>query len=233
MNCATIAFVVAALIAVATADISVPAPPPVTTSPSKPEWANQFDAAFGLNVEKFHYDNRSSHMYYDWDIKATHITYQEGCLPVITTKPCDLIFNPQGTWLLAPKAGKDCCLLFKGIGSVPPNFLKPFNFSGVENATDMFGNSHITDKWVGPMGFKYWTDTKTGLDIRFEDGGTGVFWNYGNINFRKQNATFFNTPGSNVCKASCFLEDGNEDAELQENLKNLKPEHIKMSLPQM
>jgi hypothetical protein len=43
-------------------------------------------------------------------------------------KGCNLLFNPKGTYLFAPHAGVDCCLLFPGIGTVRPTLLSLRSF---------------------------------------------------------------------------------------------------------
>lgn len=179
------------------------------TAPPKPQWPNEFDAPFGLNVDSllFHIHNRSSHFYYDWDLRSTRIAYPNGCLPYITEKPCDLIFNDVGLYLLSPQDDKPCCLLLSGIGSVPPDFLAPFNFADIDFVTDMYNATHECAHWKGPEGFEYWTDLQSGDDVRFQDGDlTGITWAYGTINYVNQSASTFQLPSQ--CSSSCLFSDG-------------------------
>jgi len=184
-------------------------------TPSKPEWPYEFDAAFGMSALPTQSTpgivNTTSHIYYNWDeVESTLIDYPGFCLPFFPTwkYPCQLIFNPVGTYFLQPAVGLECCLLFPGIGSVPPAFLTPFNFSGFTPlAVDHSGVPHITNFWVAG-GFNYWTDTTTGLDIQFEDGGA-ILWNWSPLNDVPQPASIFSLPSGQNCNASCpssFLE---------------------------
>ena len=229
MNRLTSALVVFAVVAAAAAaNVAV-------RDPTKPVWPTNFDIPFGLTDVKHHYNNVSSHFYYNWEYTESLIDYPNGCLPAITTKPCQLLFNNDpgfnkaGTWLLAPEAGKPCCLLFKNIGPIPPNFLAPFNFSEVTTAKNMYGEEKSVNMWKGPMGFEYWTDAATGLDVQFRDGPLPVFWNFGKPNVRQQKV--FEKPDK--CSVSCLLREEGEDPELHENLKNLKPEHVQLPLPRV
>jgi hypothetical protein len=175
-------------------------------APSKPEWPNQFDAPFGLNVHILLYFNRTSHFYYNRDSRITRIKYHDGCLPLVTRDNCDLIFNDVGTWLLAPEDNNNtCCLLFKGIGSIPPAFLAPFNYTDNTTADDYYGTSHNVYKWSGPMGFEYWTDTQSGNDVQFKDGTGDTYWNWGNFNNVNQPASIFTLPSK--CTDQCKLLD--------------------------
>lgn len=206
-------FIVAAvLVAVALAAVTA------NTTPNKPEWANQWDAPFGLTVKipKLpQYHNKSSYFRYNWDIKTSKIFYPEGCLPQITEKPCNLTFVPKGCYLSAPKLlapfGTTCCLLFPGIGSIPPNFLAPFNYNGTETVPDQAGDMHDTYRWRSEAGFQYWTDKTTGLDIQFKDGPSPVYWNYGPLHFRNQTNSVFDLP--NNCLPSCKPKELLKDVE--------------------
>lgn len=179
-------------------------------TPFKPEWPNQFDAPFGLYVQNllFNITNRSSHFYYDWDYKrSTRIEYSNGCLPYITEKPCALVFNDAGVYLLSPEDHKPCCLLLPDIGSVPPAFLAPFNYSGQQTVEDMYGLQRTTSYWTGPEEFAYWTDATSGDDVRFQDSKpTGIIWRYGTLNYRNQTSSMFDIPST--CAKSCLFADG-------------------------
>ena len=170
--------------------------------PSKPEWPNQWDSPFGLNIHNLLYKitNRSSHFYYNWDIKATRIAYPNGCIPYLTEKPCDLIFNPVGVYMLSPKDDKPCCLLLKNIGSVPPDFLKPFTYANQATVPNQYGDEIVTNHWEGPEGFEYWTAASNGIDIQF------IYWNFGTINYVNQSASLFDLPSK--CAKSCLFKDG-------------------------
>ena len=41
----------------------------------------------------------------------------------------------------------------------------------------MYGNQRYTYRWDGELDFKYWTDVKSGADVQFQDGPTGVVCN--------------------------------------------------------
>jgi hypothetical protein len=212
---------------------AAPPPPPTTTLPSKPQWADVFDAPFGLNVKSSNYSNVTSHFYYDWTYQQSSlITYPDKCLPGITTlTPCNLVFNNVGCYLFTPKdpvfpfkpENQQCCLLFPGVGSLPPNFLAPFNFSTVEVVQDMYGKNHTCDKWHN-FGFAYWTSVATGNDIQVRDGPGDTFWNYGTLNFPNSypESLFYIPPD---CSTSCLL-DTRLDKETRLRLSTLAPERV-------
>jgi len=173
--------------------------------PPKPVWPIQFDVTFGLNSPAGDslpspIVNASSHFYYNWDLKASLITY-ESCLPGVFQDsqkyPCNITFNDIGTFLFVPDAGIDCCLWFPGVGSVPPQFLQGFNYSGFDQIVfDYTGVPIMTHYWVAqPLGgFQYWTDASNGHDIEFCDGGN-VLWNFQPpFNVVNQNSSLFDIP---------------------------------------
>jgi len=187
---------VAVVTARISAEFTVPSP-----TPTKPSWPLQFDAPFGLTTPL--YKNQSSHFYYNWDINATLISYPTECLPGVSTSPCNLLFVPAGTYLIlnpqdASKA--TCCLKFPGVGSVPPDFLRTFNFTGVQNVLNMYGQSVPTNSWDAGGGFKYWTDLVTGEDIQFQEGGKSQ-WNFGASRAAPQPSSIFAVPS--FCKPTC------------------------------
>jgi hypothetical protein len=180
-----------------------------------------FDAPFGLNIKSKGYNNVTSHFWYDWSYNfSSKITYPDKCLPFVSEDPCDLTFNDVGTHLFTKinkskpfaDGNKKCCLLFPGIGSLPPNFLAPFNFSMVEDAANMFGDMIKCNKWHN-FGFAYWTEIAGfGADIQVRDGMGDTFWNYGKLSGRRQNTTMYDVPKdcTGKCAASDF--DGGIDA---------------------
>eukprot|EP00759_Apiculatamorpha_spiralis_P057226 PhF_6_TR8509/c0_g1_i1/m.13315 len=169
-----------------------------TSVPSKPQWPIQFESPFILSQPIMNIYDKLCQFHYNWDIQSTRVNYPNGCIPEITNSSCDLIFNPKGTYLLLQQS---CCLLFPGVGSVPPNFLAPFNFTNVTIAKDMYGHNHVVDYWVHPGdGFAYWTDKYTGNDIKFQDGN-GILWNFGELVSKAQPASLFVLPSN--CSAAC------------------------------
>ncbi|ELR19555.1 uncharacterized protein ACA1_270300 [Acanthamoeba castellanii str. Neff] len=179
--------------------------------PRKPVWPRQFDVQFGLSVVESPLNgpivNVTSHFYYDFNVQASLVTYPELCLPGLIPgdgwkKGCNLLFNPKGTYLFAPHAGVDCCLLFPGVGTVPPDFLRGFNASGfVVPTPDLYGVLHNSDFWVTNEGFFYWTDAKTGGDVALVDGGS-VVWNfYPHLRVAPQPSALFAVPSN--CAVSC------------------------------
>jgi len=176
--------------------------------PNKPVWPPAFDCPFGLNVVPTNTSppiiNQLAHFYYQWtNLKASLVDYPQGCLPFFfpgaNKFPCKLYFLPNGTYLSLPKGGPiDCCLVFPGVGSIPPDFLTPFNYSGYQTlAMDGSGVTHMTDFWVAVDGFQYWTDSTTGFDIQFADAGL-LLWNFGDFNVQTQPSSLFELP-----KPSC------------------------------
>ena len=173
----------------------------VAADPVKPVWPLQFDTVFGLNCKtcKPAIQNETSHFYYDWKLQSQVIDYPTTCLPGLVSDsqqyPCTMWFNPDGIYFqqLAQKIG--CCSLFPGVGAVPPNFLRGFHYSNVENATDYYGASHACNHWTsGITFFGYWTQLHTGDDIQFKDGPSGVFWNFAPFNVAPQNPSIFDLP---------------------------------------
>jgi len=172
--------------------------------PQKPVWPDEFDSPFGLNVPPVPgvvpngIINGSAHFYYSWtDLQASLIVYEDGCLPGIFTDsqntPCNITFVPTGTFFQSPEY-TPACLWFPGVGSVPPNFLEAFNYSGFQQiVVDMNSLAHYVYFWFGPSGFQYWTEISTGFDIAFVDGGT-LQWAFGPLNAAPQNASLFTVP---------------------------------------
>lgn len=172
------------------------------TAPPKPVWADSWDAPFGLNVNvpPYKVHNESSHYYYAWNLnRSSLITYPLGCLPMFTQKPCNLLFNDVGVTLIVPD--EPCCVLFPGVGTIPPDFLKAFTWNGTEHAPNMYGNLIQSNFWRSEAGFLYWTSVKTGIDVRVRDGPESVFWNYGTVSFRAQDPKRFVSPPN--CAAQC------------------------------
>jgi hypothetical protein len=86
------------------------------------------------------------------------------------------------------------CLWIPGVGTVPPDFLRGFNYSGYSQlAFDNFGVPHYTYFWAADDGFQYWTDVSTGADIQFQDGGNAL-WNFAQMNVRSQDPSMFELP---------------------------------------
>ena len=94
-----------------------------------------------------------------------------------------------------------CCLQFPGVGSIPPDFLTPFNFTGVTSAPDYAGTMHSVNSWDGGSGFKYWTDVTSREDIQFQEGFGLIQWNFGPMNDAPQPASLFVVPDN--CLGSC------------------------------
>jgi hypothetical protein len=88
-------------------------------------------------------------------------------------------------------------LWIPGVGTVPPNFLRGFNYSGLTQlAFDLAGVPHYTNLWVGESGFQYWTDLTTSSDIQFVDGGN-VLWNFApQLNVVPQDPSLFKVPSN-------------------------------------
>uniref|UniRef100_A0A7S1QWU1 Uncharacterized protein n=1 Tax=Neobodo designis TaxID=312471 RepID=A0A7S1QWU1_NEODS len=174
----------------------------VATGPARPNWPDQFDVPFGLNVAAADYVNRTSHFYYNWNLGAQRIKYHDGCLPLLTKKNCDLVFNSVGTFLMAPEAGIDCCLLFPGIGPTSPDALGEFNFTQTNvTAQDFYGKEHTCNEWDG-AGFLYWTDVNSEMFVKFRDGPTGgIYWKFGDFHVAPQHITLFDVPSQ--CNSTC------------------------------
>jgi len=168
--------------------------------PEKPVWPIQFDAPFGMSTPKANPPivNTSSHFYYNWDIKASTIVYHERCLPGLwpdsDKSGCTIWFLPAGVYIGQEAVHLDCCLLIPGVGSVPPEFLKNFKYDSIQLAEDYYGVNHTTYYWTGIDGFAYWTDAQTKADIKFKDGETGIFWNFGELEDRPQDNKWFTLP---------------------------------------
>eukprot|EP01116_Phalansterium_solitarium_P021870 TRINITY_DN69_c0_g3_i1.p2 TRINITY_DN69_c0_g3~~TRINITY_DN69_c0_g3_i1.p2 ORF type:complete len:221 (+),score=50.14 TRINITY_DN69_c0_g3_i1:657-1319(+) len=175
----------------------------VAAQPQKPVWPLEFDAPFGLNIPAVDVVlphgivNGSSHFYYNWDqANATLITYLDGCLPYIhkdsEKQPCNLTFVPAGTFFTSPTV--PTCLWLDGIGSLPPNFLEGFTYSGFDQITvDLYSAAHFVHFWTGPGGFQYYTENNTGLDIALVDGGI-IQWAFGTLTAAPQDPAMFAVP---------------------------------------
>ena len=176
-------------------------------TPQKPVWPEKFDAPFGLTTTidgSTIFVNRTAHFYYDFALKASVIDYPESCLNglVAGDAPCRLTFNHVGTYMLAPRGGVDCCLLFPGVGTIPPDFLAEFEFNGTRpNVQDLYGRRVTTNFWRSAAGFLYWTDAATGKDVQFRDGPSPVYWNWGVLTARNQSAATFAVPAQ--CASTC------------------------------
>ena len=128
-----------------------------------------------------------------------------------------------GIYLSQPAHDIDCCTFVKGVGAVPPTFLQAYTYKGTNvMKPDYAGNSVNTDYWSGPEGFKYWTvshnDKKYknwGHDIVFQDGPTGVTWQWGDFTVTPQDDKIFDLPGTEAqCATQCskFLTKDEHDA---------------------
>jgi len=195
--------------------------------PPKSVWPPEFSAPFGLYINSIlsPVNNASSTLFYNWNIESQLIDYPNNCIPLIPIlgykQSCKLYFTANNTYFSQPKLNIPCCKLFSGVGTIPIDFLKGFNYTGVDNAKDMYGNVHSCNLWEG-SGFKYWTDINTGHDVYFRDGPIGgIYWAWGNFNVTQQPAEIFQLPQpSNICEKSCLgLVD--MDAIKQDPLINL------------
>lgn len=179
----------------------------VAGSPTKPVWPQQFDVPFGLHAIFPPINNATAHLYYDWTVQAQLIDYPEKCFPFAhwdsAFHPCKLYFNPQGVFVSAPAIGLDCCTLAAGVGAIPPAFLSGFNFSSIESATDLYGDEHTCNYWLGTEDFGYWTDEYTNHDVQFRDGPSGVEWHFGHFNVENQTSSLFDLPYGGDCSSSC------------------------------
>jgi len=179
-------------------------------SPTKPTWPDQFSSPFGLNDPLAFLKNESAVMYYNWDeVKSQLLDYKEHCFPLVrwnaAAHPCKMYFNPTGIYVSFPSLGIPCCQYVDGVGAVPPTFLQGFTYSGHnETVPDMYGKSHNSYRWDGEEDFKYWTDIKTGDDVQFQDGPTGVKWNFGEFSVTPQSKTIFVLPAGN-CGTHCSV----------------------------
>jgi len=153
--------------------------------------------------------NVTSYFYYNYDQLQTQvISYPEQCIPLYGDAykyPCSLYFNPNGIYLAQPMyLNVQCCLLFPGVGAVPPNFLAAFTYNGTAIAQDYYNDTYECNYWVGDGGFAYWTDVKQGHDIYFQDGPTGTYWSWGRFTVAPQDPIFFALPGSaEECNQPC------------------------------
>jgi hypothetical protein len=184
-----VALVVAAAALAAVAHAAVPA---------KVDWPVQFDVEFSLSIASAGYHNRTSHFYYDWTRKAQRISYPEGCVPLfpsLTNVACDMVFNNNGTYLMAPALGVDCCLMFPGIGASFPQALKAFTFNGTEsNIASFDGEVYDTNRWYG-SGFEFWTAVEApNRYVKFRDGAGDTFWRFAQFQERVQYAPNFAVP---------------------------------------
>jgi len=182
--------------------------------PNKPLWPLEFDAPFGVNVPAIPevnptpIVNGSSHFYFEYkSMQASLITYLDGCLPGIYTNsqldPCNITFLPEGIFFTSTTVAT--CMWFPGVGPVPPNFLMGFNYSGYDQVNlDQYTVAHFTHFWAGAGGFQYWTESSTGLDIAFTDGGA-VLWNYGTLNAEPQDLSLFDVPKT---YSDCSFDSG-------------------------
>jgi len=187
--------------------------------PPKPVWPTQFDCLFGLSIEPNvsalspAIVNSTAHFYYSYPL-AQLIQYPNTCIPGLLpghdwTQGCSLLFNSNGTYIY----NKDiCCLVFPGVGVVPPDFLAGFNYSGfVLPAADRFGVLHSSVMWTTPMeegGFFYWTDAHNGDDVAFVDGDV-IMWNFDQFNVRPQPSSLFKLPSD--CLSTCPTAPDTED----------------------
>jgi len=179
-----------------------------SASPVKPTWPDQFLVPFGLNDLLTR--NSSAVMYYNWDeVQSQLLDYKEHCFPLIrwdaNSHPCKMFFNPKGIYASFPTLKIPCCLYVEGVGAVPPTFLQGFTYSGHNDTVpDLFGKQHSTYRWTGDDDFKYWTDTKTGDDVQFQDGPTGVKWNFGDFVVKPQSPSIFDLPAGD-CSKTCDI----------------------------
>ena len=133
-----------------------------------PLWPHEFSAEFGLHATVPPISNASSTFYYrylaDNSTRAQLIDYHTRCFPFVSTgtffssKPCKLLFRPEGIFFMQPARSIECCTFVKGVGAVPPAFLQAYTYQGTnKSAPDLYGNQVSCDYWTGPEGFKYWT----------------------------------------------------------------------------
>jgi len=178
--------------------------------PQKPTWPSQFVVPFGLNDPLLFIRNSSAKFYYNWDqVQSQLLDYETHCFPLAhldaVFHPCKLFFNPKGIFLSLPADKIDCCLFVDGVGAVPPNFLRGFNYSQKnETVPDMYGKQHNCYLWDGEDDFKYWTDADKGIDVQFQDGPSGVKWNFGSMIVQSQDPSIFTLPAGD-CSKSCGL----------------------------
>jgi len=182
-----------------------------------PVWPAEFSAPFGLYSHFPPIKNATSMFYYkitDGEKKQL-VDYQTYCFPFTNLlhykQPCKLYFQEEGIFLSQP-GHVNCCTFKANVSAVPIQFLHSFTLkeSNVK-AQDYYGNEVSTDHWVGPLNFQYWTvghnDTRYknwGHDIVFQDGPTGVTWQWGNFDVSPQDDSIFKLPGTpEECAKSC------------------------------
>lgn len=84
-----------------------------------PVWPQEFSAPFGLYDDSPSIVNASSMFYYKYDeegtVQAQLVDYTEQCFPLTSVTnsknaiPCQLLFIPDGIYLLQPALNIDCC----------------------------------------------------------------------------------------------------------------------------
>jgi len=186
--------------------------------PDKPVWPSQFVVPFGLNDPLLFLKNASANLYYNWDqVQSQLLDYSTNCFPLVRwnsrSHPCKMYFNPKGIYVSMPDLDISCCLYVDGVGAVPPTFLQGFDYSGHNDTVpDQHGVKHVTYRWDGSDDFKYWTDVKTGDDVQFQDGPTGVKWNFGDMIVANQATSIFTLPKGD-CDKDCSIFDVNHYSE--------------------
>jgi len=178
-------------------------------TPTKPIWPLTFDCTFGLTIPLIPgvttspLVNISSHFYYDFTKQASLIDYPTNCIPLYPGSesiPCKLWFDSQYGCVYQDKTYGQC-VLFPGVGTIPPNFLANFNFSTTSLQIDYYGVAHYSNFWVSVDGFQYWTDKVTGADIALIDGGN-LLWYFTPLQVRAQDPALFKLPtGLQNCPA--------------------------------
>jgi len=177
-------------------------------TPERPVWPDEFKLPFGLNDPLLFVKNSSAVMYYNWDqVQSQLLDYSQSCFPLVRwnarSHPCKMYFNPKGIFVSFPTLNITCCSYVPGVGAVPPDFLRGFNYSGhIESVPDQHGIKHNTYRWDGADDFKYWTDANNGDDVQFQDGPTGVKWNFGDMVVEAQATSIFDLPAGD-CSQDC------------------------------
>jgi hypothetical protein len=207
-------------------------------APKKPEWPWTFNATFGFYSSvpfTAKVVNETSYFYYDWtNNNSTLIHYPQKCNAILGKAECWLVFNPTGVHVLTENKTK-CCLAVGGVGSVPPNFLRGFQYDTEEAMTDFYGTEHQTFRWVQTGGpgflstFYYWTDVESGTDVRFQDGFKQIQWYWAPLNVGPQDPEHFYVP--DTCTQSCLKfenKDGhyNTQAEADEVVSGIQRIHM-------
>jgi len=184
-----------------------------------PVWPAEFSAPFGMYSTLPPIKNASSTFYYkvhEDGTKRQLVDYSTYCFPFVNLlhyhQPCKLYFQPEGIFLSQP-GHVDCCQFnAANVSAVPLQFLHAFTLKGTNvTSTDYYGNKVSTDYWEGPLGFKYWTVNhydklykNWGHDIVFQDGPTGVTWQWGNFDLSPQADSVFQLPKSLAeCSQKC------------------------------